>query len=145
MGRDLTPVVPLARPIAFDAYRAGYGSAALLGFVVQPLKQEQQRAGEDARQESAEMSAGISVGRSLLPKAWQEDQGREAGMHWSLELVLAVLYEVHPRALIVFCMLRSNPACSCRATSRCVMASHAGLLLARLLWLQHEAVQWDTR
>jgi len=39
--------LPLARPIAFDAYRAGYGSAALLGFVVQPLKQEQQRVGVD--------------------------------------------------------------------------------------------------
>ena len=60
----------MARPIAFDAYRAGYESAALLGFVVQPLKQEQQRVGVDARQESAEMSAGISFGRSLLPKAW---------------------------------------------------------------------------
>ena len=59
LGRDLTPVVPLARPIAFDAYRAGYGSAALLGFVVQLLKQEQQRVGVDARQESAEMSARI--------------------------------------------------------------------------------------
>ena len=62
----------MARPIAFDAYRAGYGSAALLGFVVQPLKQEQQRVGVDARQESAEMSAARwdSVRRSLLPKAW---------------------------------------------------------------------------
>ena len=65
------------------------------------------------------MSAGISVGRSLLPKACQKVQGREAGMHWSLELMLAVLYEVHPRALVVFCMLRSNPACSCRVASRC--------------------------
>ena len=34
--------LPLARPVAFDASRAGYGSAALLGIVVQPFKQEQQ-------------------------------------------------------------------------------------------------------
>ena len=91
LGPDLTP---LARPIAFDAYRAGYGSAALLGSVVQPLKQEQQRVGVDARQESAEMSAGISVRRSLLPKARMAGKSRsQAGMHWSLELALAVLYE----------------------------------------------------
>ena len=55
---------------------------------------EQLRAGKDARQESAEMSAGISVRRSLLPKARMAGRSRsQAGMHWSLELALAVLYE----------------------------------------------------
>ena len=89
--------LPLARPVAFDASRAGYGSAALLGIVVQLLKQKSRyglRAGHDARQESAEMSAGISVRRSLLPKARMAGRSRsQAGMHWSLELALAVLYE----------------------------------------------------
>ena len=55
---------------------------------------EKLRAGLDARQESAEMSAGISVRRSLLPKARMAGKSRsQAGMHWSLELALAVLYE----------------------------------------------------
>ena len=87
--------LPLARPVAFDASRAGYGSAALLGIVVQLLKQKSSYGpARMRRQESAEMSAGISVRRSLLPKARMAGRSRsQAGMHWSLELALAVLYE----------------------------------------------------
>ena len=65
-----SPVGSLLRPIAFDPWRVGYGRARrLLGIVVQPLNISKRARTTGRSWTPAEISAGISVGRSLLPKA----------------------------------------------------------------------------
>ena len=65
-----SPVGSLLRPIAFDPWRVGYGRARrLLGIVVQPLNISKRARTTGRSWTPADISAGISVGRSLLPKA----------------------------------------------------------------------------